>query len=275
MNHLIFSAVFKAFLVIGGHQYTQQHGPFNNPSGKYYYKEPAQLNSSERYSWPTLVLPHSIQSIAIYTCIYYNTPPIVGFLQYDYVVEVDNSPFPNVSLEDFIHKDLRPPQGVKKVINKGQWIPVLNFDFVKCSPNEPLFYCFIQGAVFLDVSCVNSLPPLALDRSIFPRRTKKGPKTPSKPLHLLNDLDHTVDERFVLAYPVESLPLVAPSWEETLVNLDYLLAWCRPFLKTIRATQSGVATLTLDDPVDPKNVWHLFQPIRFDFGNWSKTLQSP
>ncbi|KAJ9058853.1 hypothetical protein DSO57_1008070 [Entomophthora muscae] len=99
---------------------------------------------------------------------------------------------------------------------------------------------------------VNSLPPLALDRSIFPCCTKKGPKTPAKPLHLLNDLAHTVDERFVLAYSVESLPLVAPSWEETLVNLDYLLAWCCPFLKTIRATQSGVATSTLDNPVDPQ-----------------------
>ncbi|KAJ9073450.1 hypothetical protein DSO57_1016497 [Entomophthora muscae] len=71
MNHLIFSAVLTACLGIGGHQYTQQHGPFNNPSGKYYYKEPAQLNSSKQYSWPTLVLHHSTQSVAIYTCIYY------------------------------------------------------------------------------------------------------------------------------------------------------------------------------------------------------------
>ncbi|KAJ9088782.1 hypothetical protein DSO57_1019792 [Entomophthora muscae] len=71
MNHLIFSAVLTACLGIGGHQYNQQHGPFNNPSGKYYYKEPAQLNSSKRYSWPTLVLPHSTRSVTIYTCIYY------------------------------------------------------------------------------------------------------------------------------------------------------------------------------------------------------------
>ncbi|KAJ9070569.1 hypothetical protein DSO57_1006619 [Entomophthora muscae] len=71
---------------------------------------------------------------------------------------------------------------------------------------------------------VNSLPHLALDCSIFPRRTKKGSKTPAKPLNSLNDLAHMVDERFVLAYPAEPLPLVVPSWEETLVNLDYLLA---------------------------------------------------
>ncbi|KAJ9069894.1 hypothetical protein DSO57_1014024 [Entomophthora muscae] len=71
MNHLIFSAVLMACLGISGHQYNQQHGPFNNSSGKYYYKEPAQVNSSKWYSWLTLVLPHSTQSVAIYTCIYY------------------------------------------------------------------------------------------------------------------------------------------------------------------------------------------------------------
>ncbi|KAJ9084131.1 hypothetical protein DSO57_1027506, partial [Entomophthora muscae] len=96
--------------------------------------------------------------------------------------------------------------------------------------------------------CVNSLPPLALDCTIFPRCTKKGSKTPAKHLHSLNDLAHTVDERFVLAYPAEPLPLVAPSWEEILVNLDYLLAWYCPLLKTIRAGQSEVATLTLSNP---------------------------
>ncbi|KAJ9086641.1 hypothetical protein DSO57_1001922 [Entomophthora muscae] len=71
MNHLIFSAVLTSCLGIGGHQYNHQHGPFNKPPGKYYYKEPAPLNSSEQYSWPTLVLPHSTQSVAIYTCVYY------------------------------------------------------------------------------------------------------------------------------------------------------------------------------------------------------------
>ncbi|KAJ9072814.1 hypothetical protein DSO57_1023221 [Entomophthora muscae] len=94
---------------------------------------------------------------------------------------------------------------------------------------------------------VNSLPPLALDCSIFPRRTKKGSKTPAKPLNSLNDLAHTVDERFVLAYPAEPLPLVVPSWEETLVNLDYLLAWYHPLLKTIRAGQSEAVTLALSN----------------------------
>ncbi|KAJ9079544.1 hypothetical protein DSO57_1034447 [Entomophthora muscae] len=68
--------------------------------------------------------------------------------------------------------------------------------------------------------------------SIFPCCTKKA---------------HTVDERFVLAYPAEPLPLVAPSWEETLVNLDYLLAWYCPLLKTIRAGQSEATTLALSN----------------------------
>ncbi|KAJ9089878.1 hypothetical protein DSO57_1008559 [Entomophthora muscae] len=71
MNHLIFSAVLTACLGIGGHQYQQLHGPFNDPSGEFFYKEPAQLNSSNQNSWPTLVLPHSTQSVAIYTFIYY------------------------------------------------------------------------------------------------------------------------------------------------------------------------------------------------------------
>ncbi|KAJ9054779.1 hypothetical protein DSO57_1010654 [Entomophthora muscae] len=71
MNHLIFSAVLTACLGIGGHQYSHQHGPYNKPPDEYFYKEPAQLYSSETYSWPTLVLPRSTQHVAIYTCIYY------------------------------------------------------------------------------------------------------------------------------------------------------------------------------------------------------------
>ncbi|KAJ9073797.1 hypothetical protein DSO57_1012548 [Entomophthora muscae] len=109
---------------------------------------------------------------------------------------------------------------------------------------------FPQEGVIKDVATliiVNSLPPLALDCSIFPLHTKKGSKTPAKPLNSLNDLAHTVDERFVLAYPAEPLPLVAPSWEETLVNLDYLLAWYFPLLKTSRAGQSETATLALSN----------------------------
>ncbi|KAJ9067974.1 hypothetical protein DSO57_1033503 [Entomophthora muscae] len=71
MNHLIFSAVLTACLGIVGHQYNHQHGPYNKPPNEYIYKEPVQLNSSKQYSWPTLVLPHSTQSVAIYTCVYY------------------------------------------------------------------------------------------------------------------------------------------------------------------------------------------------------------
>ncbi|KAJ9052769.1 hypothetical protein DSO57_1030918 [Entomophthora muscae] len=76
---------------------------------------------------------------------------------------------------------------------------------------------------------VKSLPPLALDRTIFPHRTKKSAQKPAKPLNSLEDSAHTIDERFVLAYPSQvvnngSLDSV-PTWEESLINLDYLLAW--------------------------------------------------
>ncbi|KAJ9065588.1 hypothetical protein DSO57_1017854 [Entomophthora muscae] len=71
MNHLIFLAVLTACLRIGGHQYTHQHRPYNKPPNEYFYEELAQLNSSETYSWPTLVLPRSTQHIAIYTFVFY------------------------------------------------------------------------------------------------------------------------------------------------------------------------------------------------------------
>ncbi|KAJ9079050.1 hypothetical protein DSO57_1039550 [Entomophthora muscae] len=51
---------------------------------------------------------------------------------------------------------------------------------------------------------VKSLPPLALDRSIFLRCTKKSPQKPAKPLNYLEDLAHKVEERFVLAYPSQA-----------------------------------------------------------------------
>ncbi|KAJ9079743.1 hypothetical protein DSO57_1032276 [Entomophthora muscae] len=67
-------------------------------------------------------------------------------------------------------------------------------------------------AVFYLTVGVNSLPPLALDRTVFPRRTKKTAPSPAKPLNSLNDLAHTVDERFVLVYPAGPPALVAPTW---------------------------------------------------------------
>ncbi|KAJ9082558.1 hypothetical protein DSO57_1003330 [Entomophthora muscae] len=93
-------------------------------------------------------------------------------------------------------------------------------------------------------SCHNckSTATFGLGLNRFPCRTKKGPKVTAKPLNSLGDLAHTVDERFVLAYPADLPALVAPSWEETLINLDYLLSWCHPLLKTIRSAQSNDAT---------------------------------
>ncbi|KAJ9049570.1 hypothetical protein DSO57_1023144 [Entomophthora muscae] len=71
MNHLIFSAILTACLGIGGHQHSHQHGPYNKPPDKYFYKEPAQLNSSKTYSWPMLVLSRSTQHVAIYSFVFY------------------------------------------------------------------------------------------------------------------------------------------------------------------------------------------------------------
>ncbi|KAJ9060669.1 hypothetical protein DSO57_1028443 [Entomophthora muscae] len=71
------------------------------------------------------------------------------------------------------------------------------------------------GAIKLKLQVgVKSLPPLALDRTIFPRHTKKLAQKPAKPLNSLEDLAYTIDERFVLAYPsqavgVKSLPPLA------------------------------------------------------------------
>ncbi|KAJ9070054.1 hypothetical protein DSO57_1012303 [Entomophthora muscae] len=89
MNHLILSAVLKACLGIVGHQHSHQHGPYNKPPNEYFYKEPAQLNSSETYSWPTLVSPCSTQSVAIYTCIYYVLTYFAGnFVQFNVYAKV-------------------------------------------------------------------------------------------------------------------------------------------------------------------------------------------
>ncbi|KAJ9060038.1 hypothetical protein DSO57_1035147 [Entomophthora muscae] len=76
---------------------------------------------------------------------------------------------------------------------------------------------------------LKSLPLLALDRAMFPRCTKKSAQKPAKPLNSLEDLAHKIDKRFVLTYTSQvvnngSLDSV-PTWEESLINLDYLLAW--------------------------------------------------
>ncbi|KAJ9076133.1 hypothetical protein DSO57_1029181 [Entomophthora muscae] len=91
--------------------------------------------------------------------------------------------------------------------------PTLSLDMIQLN---------ISGAV-------KSLSPLALDRTIFPCRTKKSDQKPAKPLNSLEDLAHTINERFVLAYPSQVVNNgaldSAPTWEESLINLDYFLAW--------------------------------------------------
>ncbi|KAJ9060140.1 hypothetical protein DSO57_1034095 [Entomophthora muscae] len=95
--------------------------------------------------------------------------------------------------------------------------------------------------LFNDIIC-KFTATFGLGSNRFSRRTKKGPKITAKPFNSLGDLAHTIDERSVTAYPADPLALVVLSWEETLINLDYLLAWYHPLLKTIRNTQTNNAT---------------------------------
>ncbi|KAJ9075187.1 hypothetical protein DSO57_1038469, partial [Entomophthora muscae] len=46
-------------------------------------------------------------------------------------------------------------------------------------------------------------PPLALDQDVFPRLSKKVACVQAKPLQNLEDLAHTVDKCFVLAFLAE------------------------------------------------------------------------
>ncbi|KAJ9083114.1 hypothetical protein DSO57_1037936 [Entomophthora muscae] len=83
-------------------------------------------------------------------------------------------------------------------------------------------------------------PPLALDWDVFPRPSKKVARVQTKPLQNLEDLAHTVDKRFVLAFPAEVpiSPLESPpTAEETLIQLDCLLSWCLPVLKQLANQQ--------------------------------------
>ncbi|KAJ9048484.1 hypothetical protein DSO57_1034717 [Entomophthora muscae] len=58
--------------------------------------------------------------------------------------------------------------------------------------------------------------------SIFPHCTKKLAQKPAKPLNSLEDLAHTIDERFVLTYPSQvannDVLNSVPTWEEYLIN---------------------------------------------------------
>ncbi|KAJ9089166.1 hypothetical protein DSO57_1015675 [Entomophthora muscae] len=92
----------------------------------------------------------------------------------------------------------------------------------------------------------HSLQLVALDRTIFPRCSKKSVQKTAKPLNYLEDLAHTIDEIFVLTYPSQVINTNVmssfPTWEESLINLDYLLAWAHPHLKLIKLNHSGCAT---------------------------------
>ncbi|KAJ9072163.1 hypothetical protein DSO57_1030116 [Entomophthora muscae] len=94
-------------------------------------------------------------------------------------------------------------------------------------------------------------PSLALDRDVFPRPSKKVARVQAKPLQNLEDLAHTVDERFVLAFLAKDpiFPLESPpTTEETLIQLDCLLSWCRPVLKQLAGQQKNAAHMDHEKP---------------------------
>ncbi|KAJ9060696.1 hypothetical protein DSO57_1028144 [Entomophthora muscae] len=104
-----------------------------------------------------------------------------------------------------------------------------------------------------DASIVLAFGKLAVDaeqgqqvQDNLPALSKKSAQKPSKPLNSLEDLAHTIDKRFVLAYPSQvvntNVMNLVPTWEESLINLDYLLAWVCPHLKLIKPKHSGRAT---------------------------------
>ncbi|KAJ9076928.1 hypothetical protein DSO57_1021651 [Entomophthora muscae] len=85
-------------------------------------------------------------------------------------------------------------------------------------------------------------PHLALDWDVFPRSSKKVACVQAKPLQNLEDLAHTVDKHFVLAFPTEDpiSPLESPpTEEETLIQLDCLLSWCCLVLKQLAKQQKN------------------------------------
>ncbi|KAJ9073726.1 hypothetical protein DSO57_1013149 [Entomophthora muscae] len=94
-------------------------------------------------------------------------------------------------------------------------------------------------------------PPLALDQDVFPRPSKKVAQVQAKPLQNLEDLDHTVDERFVLAFlaKVPISPLESPpTAEETLIHLDCLLSWCCPVLKQLADQRENAGCMDPERP---------------------------
>ncbi|KAJ9076348.1 hypothetical protein DSO57_1027164 [Entomophthora muscae] len=81
--------------------------------------------------------------------------------------------------------------------------------------------------------------------------SKKVARVQTKPLQNLEDFAHTVDERFVLAFPdeVPISPLESPpAAEETLIQLDCLLSWCCLVLKQLTDQQKNAGLMEPERP---------------------------
>ncbi|KAJ9089360.1 hypothetical protein DSO57_1013733 [Entomophthora muscae] len=80
---------------------------------------------------------------------------------------------------------------------------------------------------------------------------KKVARVQAKPLQNLEDLAHTVDERFVLAFlaKVPISPLESPpTAEETLIQLYCLLSWCCLVLKQLADQRKNAGRMDPEKP---------------------------
>ncbi|KAJ9077836.1 hypothetical protein DSO57_1012874 [Entomophthora muscae] len=95
----------------------------------------------------------------------------------------------------------------------------------------------------LALYCKVPRPAISSGQGYISKTIKKVGRVQAKPLQNLEDLAHTVDERFVLAFtaktPSTSLKFL-PTAEETLIQLDCLLSWCCPVLKQLAEQQENV-----------------------------------
>ncbi|KAJ9053035.1 hypothetical protein DSO57_1028132 [Entomophthora muscae] len=109
-------------------------------------------------------------------------------------------------------------------------------------PSDPAdslteLFC-LTGALF----CKVLWPTFGPELECISQTIKKVARVQAKPLQNLEDLAHTVDELFVLAFLAEVpiSPLDSPpTAEETLIQLDCLLSWCCPVLKQLAGQQKN------------------------------------
>ena len=79
---------------------------------------------------------------------------------------------------------------------------------------------------------VSLYSPPCLDRTLFPRRYWKKKNQVVKPLAITQDLAHTLDKKFVLAYPPPPLLQLPP--------LSFLLGMVQGTISDLKTTIQGI-----------------------------------